>query len=68
MKKHRKKRYCISCGCVLSSIEDRICFGCALIAVLGGKEGSKPEVQEAQKEVWRRILRCGEIAESKEGK
>ena len=65
MKKHRKKRYCISFGCVLSSIEDRICFGCALIAALGG---DKPELEEAQKEVWRRILRCGEIAESKEGK
>ena len=65
MKKHRKKRYCISCGCVLSSIEDRICFGCALIAALGG---DKPELEEAQKEVWRRILRCGEIEESKEGK
>ena len=63
MKKHRKKRYCISCGCVLSPIEDRICFGCALIAALGG---NKPELEEAQKEVWRRILRCGETEESKE--
>ena len=64
MKKHRKKRYCTSCSCVLSSIEDRICFGCALIAALGG---DKPELEEAQKEVWRRILRCGETEESKEG-
>jgi len=33
-----------------------MCAGCALIAVLGGEEGSKPEIKEAQKEVWRRIL------------
>ncbi|MCD6214463.1 MAG: hypothetical protein J7J46_05765 [Candidatus Desulfofervidus sp.] len=63
MKKHRKKRYCISCGCVLSPIEDRICFGCALIAALGG---NKPELKEAQKEVWRRCLQMEGIEELKE--
>ena len=51
--KKSKKRYCISCGCVLTPIEERICFGCALLAILGGE---KPEVQEAQKEVWQRVL------------
>jgi len=54
MKRSKKGKYCISCGCPLSPIEDRICFGCALIAALGG---NKPELKEAQKEVWRRILK-----------
>ncbi|MHC1623442.1 MAG: hypothetical protein ACXQTR_02485 [Candidatus Methanospirareceae archaeon] len=52
-KTEKKKKYCISCGCELSGIENEICIGCALIGLFGG---NTTELKEAQKEVWVRCL------------